>query len=75
MGYGRGSGDDDPNDQDHDTFFQIVPTARLYALTTFYSLMNTEDAFVQLILRPTAGVVWRTDFHNLRLTETRDLWY
>jgi hypothetical protein len=75
IGYGRSSGDDDPNDNDHNTFFQILPTARLYSFTTFYNLMNNEDAFVQLILRPTAGVVWRTDFHNIRLTEARDLWY
>ncbi|MGE4095845.1 MAG: hypothetical protein AB7G75_33950 [Candidatus Binatia bacterium] len=37
--------------------------------------MNSEDAFVQLVLRPRPGVVWRTDFHNLRVTEPRDLWY
>ncbi|MCS6927563.1 MAG: alginate export family protein [Candidatus Binatia bacterium] len=75
VGYGRSAGDDDPHDDDHDTFFQILPTARLYAFTTFYNLMNNEDAFVQLILRPIAGLVWRTDFHNIRLSEARDLWY
>jgi hypothetical protein len=75
VGYGRSSGDDDPTDDDHDTFFQILPTARVYAFSAFYNLMNTEDAFVQLILRPFPGLSWRTDFHNLRLTESRDLWY
>lgn len=75
IGYGRSSGDDDPNDDDHGTFFQILPTVRLYALSTFYNLMNNEDAFAQLLLRPVVGLVWRTDFHNIRLSESRDLWY
>ena len=75
IGYSRTSGDDDPGDGDHDTFFQILPTSRIYAYSTFYNLMNNEDAFFQLILRPFAGLMWRTDFHNIRLTESRDLWY
>lgn len=75
IGYGRSSGDDDPTDGDHDTFFQILPTARVYSFSAFYNLMNNEDGFAQLILRPRSGMVWRTDFHNIRVTETRDLWY
>jgi len=74
-GYGRTSGDDDPSDGTHGTFFQILPTARIYSLSTFYNLMNNEDAFLQLILRPRKGVVWRTDFHSLRVSESKDLWY
>jgi hypothetical protein len=75
IGYGRSSGDDNPNDGDHDTFFQLLPTARVYSFSTFYNLMNNEDGFVQFILRPIPGLVSRTDFHNIRITETRDLWY
>ncbi len=75
FGYNRSSGDDDPNDGDHGTFFQILPTARVYSFTTFYNLMNNEDAFFQLILRPLKGLIWRTDFHNIRVTEKNDLWY
>jgi hypothetical protein len=75
VGYGRSSGDDDPADSDHDTFFQILPTARIYAYSIFYNLMNNQDGFMQLLLRPRPGLVWRTDFHYLRLTESRDLWY
>jgi hypothetical protein len=75
VGYGRSSGDDNPNDGDHNTFFQILPTARIYAFSTFYNLMNNEDTFFQLILRPRPGLVWRTDFHNIRVTEGGDLWY
>jgi hypothetical protein len=75
IGYGRSSGDDDPNDGDHGTFFQILPTPRLYSFSTFYNLMNSEDGFVELILRPLPGLSARTAFHNLRVTESSDLWY
>ncbi|MGH7823032.1 MAG: alginate export family protein, partial [Candidatus Binatia bacterium] len=74
-GYGRTSGDDDPKDGDHDTFFQIIPTGRIYSYSTFYNLLNNEDAFVQVLFRPIPGLVSRTDFHNIRLGEKRDLWY
>jgi hypothetical protein len=75
LGYGRTSGDDDPGDDEHGTFFQILPTARLYSYSTFYNLMNNEDGFVELILRPISGLSARTSFHNIRVTEGRDLWY
>jgi hypothetical protein len=74
-GYGRSSGDDDPADRDHGTFFQILPTPRIYSFSTFYNLMNDEDGFVQLILRPVAGLTSRTDLHVIRLSEGNDLWY
>jgi hypothetical protein len=74
-GYNRSSGDNDPNDGDHETFFQLLPTARVYSFSTFYNLMNNEDAFFQLILRPLKGLIWRTDFHNIRVGEKNDLWY
>jgi hypothetical protein len=55
VGYNRSSGGDDPSDGDHETFFQILPTARVYSFSTFYNFMNNEDAFFQLILRPIKG--------------------
>lgn len=75
IGYGRSSGDDNPRDGDHGTFFQLLPTARIYSFSTFYNLMNNDDGFVQLLLRPIPGLVSRTDFHNIRINEARDLWY
>ena len=77
-GYARGSGDETPEATtggDHETFFQILPTPRPYARTPFYNLMNNEDAFAQLVLRPDARTTLRTDFHRLRLTQPADLWY
>jgi hypothetical protein len=69
------SGDPDPADGKHQTFFQILPTPRIYARFPFYNLMNLEDYFGTLILRPHARVNVRSDVHGLRLRERADLWY
>ncbi len=74
-GWFQGSGDDDPNDGDHDTFFMMIPTLRVYAMTPFYNLMNTTYAFGQLIIKPCPKVVVRTDVTRLWLTEEDDAWY
>lgn len=74
-GYFRSTGDGDPNDTRHGTFFQILPTPRIYARFPFFNAMNNEDAFVQLRLKPHAKLALRTDVHHLRLGSTQDLWY
>lgn len=75
LGYFRSSGDGNPKDGSHNTFFQVLPTPRIYARFPFYNLMNSEDAFAELILRPHAKVTLRSDLHWLRLGNARDLWY
>jgi hypothetical protein len=74
-GYSRSSGDKDPNDGDHGTFFQMLPTPRPFARFPFFNMMNNEDAFGELILRPSKALTIRTDVHGLRLSERNDLWY
>jgi hypothetical protein len=74
-GWNRSSGDGEPGDGDHETFFQVLPTARIYAQFPFFNLMNNDDRFVQLIVKPHTRVTVRSDYHWLRLTEGRDLWY
>ncbi|HYP05632.1 MAG TPA: alginate export family protein [Bryobacteraceae bacterium] len=74
-GYSRSSGDGDPNDSEHATFFQALPTPRPYARFPFFNMMNNEDAFVELVLRPSKAISIRSDVHSLRLTEAADLWY
>lgn len=74
-GVDRSSGDDDPGDGRHETFFQMLPTARLYAQTPFYDLMNDQDVFVQLLLRPLRSLAVRIDGHWLSVTERADLAY
>jgi hypothetical protein len=74
-GYFRSTGDSDPADGNHTTFFQVLPTPRVYARFPFYNMMNNEDMFAQLRLKPHARVSLRSDVHYLRLSSTRDLWY
>lgn len=74
-GWFRGSGDDDPGDGNHTTFFEGLPTARLYAQTPFYNLMNNEDLFAQLLVDVWEGGNVRLDYHHLRATEGDDLVY
>ncbi len=74
-GWNRSSGDGDPDDREHRTFFQLLPTARTYARLPCFNLRNSSDAFLELLLRPHECVLVRTDVHWLRVTEGRDLWY
>jgi hypothetical protein len=74
-GYTIGSGDSNPNDSTHGTFFQILPTPRPYARMPFFNMMNTEDGFGALILRPYSKVTISSEYHSLRLTNANDLWY
>jgi len=75
VGYFSGSGDADPLDGDHDTFFQVLPTPRVYARFPAYNLMNNKDTFVQLFLQPGSAWALRADWHRIELNEGSDLWY
>jgi hypothetical protein len=74
-GWFRSSGDTSSTDDRHGTFFQMMPTARRYALSTAYNLMNLSDIFGQVIVRPWSRLNVRLDVHRLRLTSAADLWY
>lgn len=69
------SGDDDAADDEHGTFFQVLPTPRVYARFPFYNAMNSTDAFVQVSLKPTAKLTLQSETHLLQLSEDADLWY
>ena len=78
VGFSQGSGDDSPGTTaggEHSTFFQMLPTPRLYARTPFYNMMNNRDLFTSLILRPARGTSVRTEVHRVSLTRASDLWY
>lgn len=74
-GYYYATGDRDPSDGDHGTFFPVLPTPRLYARYPFYTLSNVQDLFGQLILRPHPRWTVRADVHQLSLASGSDLWY
>ncbi len=75
MGYFQGSGDSNPGDTVHETFFQILPTGRQYAFFPLYNLMNNNDLFAQCILKPTKALSLRTDWHWLALNAQADRFY
>jgi hypothetical protein len=74
-GWFRGTGDGDPADGRHGTFFSVLPTPRIYARFPFFNQMNSRDAFASLALRPGQRLTVRTDVHALRLDDGADLWY
>jgi Alginate export len=74
-GYSYGGGDDNPNDSRHGTFFQVLTTPRLYARFPFYNMMNNEDLYGTLNLRPSAKLMLRSEAHALRLASAADFWY
>jgi hypothetical protein len=74
-GFFRSTGDGNATDDKHTTFFQVLPTPRIYARFPFYNLMNNQDLFAELRLKPHARLGLRADAHYLRLSGARDLWY
>jgi hypothetical protein len=75
-GWYRSSGDDDPADNDHGTFFQILPTPRIYARFPFYNGMNSNDLFLQMSgLNVHPKVTLQSELHRLTLSSRDDLWY
>lgn len=74
-GYFRSTGDGDPADGRHGTFFQALPTPRLYARFPFFDAMNLEDISLEFRIKPHRWLALRTDLHQLRLSTPRDLWY
>jgi hypothetical protein len=74
-GFLRSTGDNNATDDQHNTFFQVLPTPRVYARFPFYNMMNSKDQFVQLMDKPAKHLAVRSDMHFLQLTSNKDLWY
>lgn len=74
-GFAHASGDGNPADGKHGTFHQLLPTPRPFARFPFFNMMNNQDRFGTLTLRPHKAVTARGEFHGLRLANSRDLWY
>ena len=70
-----GSGDPNPGDTSHETFFQILPTGRQYAFFPLYNMMNNRDWFTQVILKPMEPLTVRADWHLLTLDRRSDRFY
>lgn len=75
VGYFRSSGDPDPNDSSHNTFFQVLSSPRAYAKVPFYILMNVDDRFLQVRAAPARTWTLTSELHSVRLSDRQDLWY
>ena len=74
-GWNYATGDHSTTDNAHTTFSQLIPTARRYAQIPFYNMQNTDDLFVQAIVKPTTNLKVRSDLHYLQLSSNNDLLY
>jgi hypothetical protein len=74
-GFTHGKGDNNPNDTTHSTFFQLLPTPRLFARTPFYDMVNNDDFFGMLVVRPHRSWTLKSEWHAVRLADRNDLWY
>ncbi len=74
-GFFYSSGDGNPSDGVHGTFFAILPTPRVYARFPFFNEMNNRDVFGEVVLRPGKAWTIRSDVHGLWLSSSHDLWY
>ena len=74
-GASHASGDDDPADDRHGTYFPMLQDTRTYARSMVYAQMNLRDVFAQLMLEPHSRVRLRADVHRLDLASTADRWY
>lgn len=74
-GYFRSTGDNDPTDGKHTSFFQLLPTPRPYARFPFFDWINSEDVMAGVVLRPHTRVSISSEAHVLNLSSRNDLWY
>src|SRR5260370_25257086 len=73
-GYYYSSGDGNPADGVHGTFFAILPTPRIYARFPCFNSMNITAAFSEVLLLPGKKLTIRSDVHGLWLSNKNDLW-
>lgn len=69
------SGDADPSDDRHGTFFQTLATPRLFARFPFYNLTNVRDLSASVSVRPAPRLTLRADVRSVGVGNTADGWY
>jgi hypothetical protein len=76
MGVNVASGDGDPNDSDHNTFFNMLPTNHLYyGFADQWAFQNLIDWFAQLMLKPHEKVGVNLTLHRFSLQNDDDFRY
>jgi hypothetical protein len=76
VGVNAASGDDDPDDDDHGTFFNLMPTNHLYyGYADQVAFQNLIDLFAQLKLAPHEKVGLEVALHQFWLVDDDDSRY
>lgn len=74
--FSYGSGDDDPNDGDRETFDALFgAVAPYYGRMNMFSLKNLEDYQASLGVKPAKNINLSLNYHYFRLAEAEDGWY
>lgn len=76
--YAHASGDDDPNDNDHETFDNLYPTNHMNGIYGFIDLLswqNMHDFRVNAKVTPTNKLTVQVDYHYFLLDQAEDGWY
>ena len=74
--YNYASGDDNPNDNKHETFDNLFPTNhKFYGYMDFVSLQNIHEARASSSLRPLKQLTVTLDYHAFWLADTHDSFY
>jgi hypothetical protein len=74
-GYSIASGDGDPRDRVHGTFFPMLPTTQPSVLAGTFAAMNLRDLFGEVLLQPRPELHLQVSVHQLMLADRADRWY
>jgi hypothetical protein len=69
------SGDEEPNDSTHGTFFPMVPTTAPSMLAGTYAQMNLRDLYIRGSATPHDRLSVTAEVHRLALVSRQDRWY
>lgn len=71
----KSSGDSDPTDNKHETYYPYLPFNRKHSKSLTFGLQNLEDRFLQLITQPHKDLRLELEYHRIKLSEGNDKWY
>jgi Alginate export len=76
LAYNFGTGDDDPADQNIQTFQNLFPTNhKFYGQMDVFSWQNMHDLEFSVKAQPTKSVSMKAEYHAFWLETTEDFWY
>jgi hypothetical protein len=74
-GMAYGSGDGQPFDTTHGTFFPLLPSGDRVSALNAYALMNVRDTWASADASPTAAIDLQVGARRLHLAQVLDRWY